>query len=110
MIRIRVSASTSNLGSGFDCVGLALSMKSLYAFDAANRFHTKRFKTGCLPHKNPVIKAYQSVFERLGHASDLVPISVTEVKNDIPMTRGLGSSAACVVAGIFAANRILGDP
>jgi homoserine kinase len=110
MIRIKVSASTSNLGSGFDAVGLALSLENVYAFDASNRFQTNRFKTFDPPHKNLIIKAYQSVFEKLGYARDLVPISVTEMKSDIPSTRGLGSSAACIVAGIFAANRMLDDP
>lgn len=110
MIRIKVSASTSNLGSGFDAVGLALSLENIYDFDVSTRFQTKRFKTYYRPPDNLVIRAYQSVFESLGYARDLVPVSVTEIKTEIPSTRGLGSSAACIVAGIFAANRMLGDP
>lgn len=110
MIRIKVPASTSNLGSGFDAIGLAFSIENVYAFGPANRFRTMRFKTYYPPRSNLVIKAYQSVFEKLGYDRDLVPVSVTEIKADIPSTRGLGSSAAVIVAGIFAANHMLGNP
>src|SRR5699024_6897705 len=56
---------------------------------------------------NLVYIAAKSIFDRC--RKKLAGLHIKQ-KNDIPMTRGLGSSSACVVAGILGANTLLGNP
>ncbi|MBO7535926.1 MAG: homoserine kinase, partial [Bacilli bacterium] len=56
---------------------------------------------------NLVLASYKRVFEVLG--DEEIKVRITEVKEDIPVSRGLGSSAACIVAGVVGANNMLGN-
>lgn len=100
---VRVPASTSNLGAGFDCLGLALDLW----LDA-------RLEPGPGPPR------YTGTVAGLDAASDLTFALLDErdalagrrlvVHSDIPIGKGLGSSAAAIVAGIALARLALGDP
>jgi homoserine kinase len=58
------------------------------------------------PQENLLYKAMNHVFKQAGYKPAGLYL---EIDNDIPMARGLGSSAAAIVAGMFAANRLIGD-
>ena len=107
MIKIRVPATTANIGCGFDTLGMALTLYSTFTFNINSEFKV----TGC-PIKyqnenNLVITSYKKVFEKLN--KEIIPVSL-HIESDIPVSRGLGSSASCIVAGIWAANLLLDQP
>ncbi len=102
MITVRVPASTSNLGAGFDCVGLALDLwleARLVAGKGAPRY------TGTLDKLRPDRDIIRSIL------GDALPSDLRlEVRSDIPVSRGLGASAAAAVAAIALRELIAGRP
>ena len=108
MITIRVPASTSNLGAGFDTFGLALELYldvTVEPCDDPARdgaiVAVEGEGAGELPETsdNLVNVAYRLAGVREGVAS---PPACFRVRNEIPVSRGLGSSAAAAVAGFVA--------
>jgi len=111
MIKVRVPATSANLGPGFDCLGLALDIWNEVSFEEANelRYHcegegVEKLNKG---NRNLLTKAYARLFEACGQKMSGFHIFAY---NKIPMSSGLGSSAAAIVAGLFGANEILGKP
>lgn len=107
VIRLRVPATSANLGPGFDCLGLALSLwLEVEATPSASdhfRYHGEG-KLADTPH-NLVHQGFRAAFEALGRQA---PAVTFEARNAIPLARGLGSSSAALVAGIAAADALLG--
>ncbi|KGX89626.1 hypothetical protein N781_07640 [Pontibacillus halophilus JSM 076056 = DSM 19796] len=106
---ITVPCSTSNLGPGFDSIGVALN---LYLEVVAVRsevwaFHSETPSLTNLPTgtDNLIYKAAE--FTACRYGKTLRPYRVS-ISSTIPMARGLGSSAAAIVAGIELANKSLG--
>ena len=103
-LTVRVPASTANLGAGFDCFGLALELylevRARLAPDKIKRGRVVVSGEGAvwLPAgaDNLIVRAMQFVAEREGFV--LPPLSL-DVRNAIPLRRGLGSSGAAIVAG-----------
>ena len=108
---VRVPATTANLGAGFDCLGLALSLHNeLEIFPSGlNKLGIEGEGAGELPSddSNLVLKTFQKVANFVGR--ELPPIRVL-CRNRIPLARGMGSSAAALVSSAVAANRLFGDP
>ena len=111
MIKIRVPATSANLGPGFDCLGLALNVWNEVSFEAAERlsYHVtgegaEKLNKGT---RNLLTKAYALVHEVCG--KKMVDAQIC-AHNYILMSSGLGSSAAAIVAGLFGANEMLGKP
>lgn len=108
MFKISVPASTSNLGPGFDALGLALTLYNEFYVEPSEKFSVEIEGEGKreLPkdETNLFLKAYRSSMEYLGFDQ---PIRVKLV-NRIPLGRGLGSSATAIVGGILAAEKISG--
>ena len=106
--KVSVPASTSNLGPGFDALGLALTLYNEFYVEPSDSYEVEIEGEGKeeLPkdERNLFIRAYRSSMEYLGLNQ---PIKVKLV-NRIPLGRGLGSSATAIVAGILAAERISG--
>ena len=104
-IRIRVPATTANMGPGFDCLGMALEIWNEVSVELGNEtsVSVKGRASEGLPAdtSNLVYRAVQRVFE-LGSME--VPPLRLECHNDIPLERGLGSSAAAIVGGLVAGN------
>lgn len=111
MIKIRVPATSANLGPGFDCLGLALNIWNEVAFESADRLKYRASGEGAEKlnkgNKNLLTKAYARLHEFCGRKMNGVHIAA---RNEIPMSSGLGSSAAAIVAGLFGANEMLGKP
>src|SRR5688572_15436113 len=103
---IRLPASTSNLGPGFDCFGLALKLYlTVRATPVPGSAELCRVKTTgaddneALPRNedNLIYRAMTLVARREGVS--LPPVEL-EVHNEIPLASGLGSSGAAIVAGM----------
>jgi homoserine kinase len=103
---VRVPASTSNLGPGFDCFGLALkiylTVRATAVPDAGEQCRvvtTGAKENEALP-RNAVNLIYRAMaFATRRQGVSLPPVDL-QVHNDIPLASGLGSSAAAIVAGI----------
>jgi homoserine kinase len=107
---VRVPCSTSNLGAGFDTIGLALDRYLDARFTPGG--HTLEVeRTGTLetleerPDADLLVVVFRAILERAG----VVPRGRLTVHSDIPVARGLGSSAAAIVAGHDLAWAVLGQ-
>ncbi len=113
MIKLRIPASTSNLGSAFDTIGLALQLYLTVtvkpAADSQRRIdYSGEGENGiALDESNLVYKSARKVFER---AREVMPPLDISIENPIPLARGLGSSGAATVGGLLAANHFLKQP
>ncbi len=105
MLRVAVPGSTANLGPGFDCLGMALGLFNTLEVHEAAHFHMEVAGEGAelIPRgeENLVVQAMDRVFQQAGRSR---PPLRLYLENAIPLTRGLGSSAAATVAGLLAAN------
>ncbi len=112
MIKIQVPATTANLGPGFDCLGLALKLylnleieeieKGFvieYEGEGAEKFSAKK-KEDTL-----IWKSINLVLKRI-HKDIREKGLKIRVFNEIPITRGLGSSASAIIGGIVGAARL----
>ncbi|MDP9398710.1 MAG: homoserine kinase, partial [Actinomycetota bacterium] len=111
-VRVRVPATSANLGPGFDAFALALDLHDevevrLAGNDGEVRLEVHGEGAADLPRDEThlVVRAVTAAFAALGRPR---PGLVLRCTNRIPHGRGLGSSAAAVVAGLAAA-RALGD-
>lgn len=109
MIKVRVPATSANLGAGFDALGLALNLYNNVWFEESDRIEILAKDGFDVPNDktNLIYEAIQTVYNECGISLRGMKI-IQESK--IPMTRGLGSSSACIVAGIMAGNYFLGNP
>lgn len=111
MIKIRVPATSANLGPGFDCLGMALELWNETAFEPADQFKFRASGEGAEKlnkgTRNLLTKAYARVYEICGKRLQGVRISA---HNEILISSGLGSSAAAIIAGLCGANETLGKP
>ncbi|WP_260192536.1 homoserine kinase [Actinophytocola gossypii] len=110
-VRVTVPASAANLGSGFDALGLALARYDVVEVRATGTGVTGTV-TGegadlVVDEKHLVVRALRAAADRLG--LDLPGVELTCV-NAIPHARGLGSSAAAIVAGIAAGYALADRP
>jgi homoserine kinase len=96
-ITVRVPATTSNLGPGFDCLGIALRIYN-YVTVAQNG------EGGTVPMARSAGRKY---FNRIGH--EPFPFSCT-VEGEVPRARGLGSSVTVRLGVLHGLNALLGRP
>lgn len=108
---VRAPASSANLGPGFDSLGLSVPLYTTLRV-------TPQAVTEVVPlgpelentpadESNYVYKAMLLAAKRAGQ--DLPPARI-EIETEVPLARGLGSSAAALVAGVVAGNELLGRP
>ncbi len=109
MIRIDVPATSANLGSGFDSLGIALTMKNRIWMEPSDRLVITCKDNVDVPkdESNLIFWAANYIYEKCG--KKLSGMEIIQ-ENNIPLARGLGSSSACIVAGILGANHFLGNP
>ncbi len=112
-VRVRVPATSANLGPGFDCMGLALAhydtieVRALGSPDV--RVEVTGEGAGELPdgEDHLVVRAIRAALDDVG--APQVGLEL-RCENRIPHGRGLGSSAAAVVAGILAVRVMISEP
>lgn len=109
MIRIQVPATSANLGSGFDSLGIALTLYNQVWMEESDTINISCKDNITVPtdESNLIFWAAKRLYEQCGRK--LSGLKIVQL-NNIPMARGLGSSSACIVAGILGANRLLGNP
>jgi homoserine kinase len=110
-VRLRVPATSANLGPGFDVLGLALPLENRITLRPAERttfVHTGPYGTG-LPEDATHLSCVAAgrLAAELGRE---LPHWRWEIEVAIPPARGLGSSSAAIVAGLVAANEAFGRP
>jgi len=115
-VSITVPATTANLGPGFDCLGVALTLYNQFEFTHALEADTgavriqvsgpeaERVKTDA---SNLAYRAFAYFYQHLGEIPPAVNI---QIQLGIPLARGLGSSATAIVAGLMGANSLAGSP
>ena len=110
MIEIFVPATSANLGPGFDCLGLALQLENKVVIEECD----KEIEVICTDGQGKYIEkdatnliyiAVKRMFDITGKSMPGIRLTLT---NDIPVCRGLGSSAACITAGCIAGNILTG--
>ena len=113
-VMVRAPATTANLGPGYDCLGMAL--------DIWNQLTVSALPEGSAPAvsvagegagelatdtSNLTYRAMRFLYDEAGR--EMPPLAL-ECDNAIPLSRGLGSSAAAIAGGLAAANALLGSP
>ena len=111
-VRVSAPATTANLGPGYDCLGMAL--------DIWNTIEVELLPSGSVPAvdvsgegegelesgpENLVYRSMEFLYRELGIPAPALRVSCA---NEIPLARGLGSSAAAIAGGLVAANAIAG--
>ena len=109
MIRIDIPATSANLGPGFDCLGMALSLYNVIEVKKSDKLFIEVYGEGqkSIPQneRNLTYRSYVRALAEMGKPP--IPAHFKQI-NRIPSTRGLGSSATAVVGGILAANAMAG--
>lgn len=106
---VTVPASTANLGPGFDSIGLALDLHlSIHVSQASKwsvRYTDQSYQHLSGSADNLIVEAARKTAAKYGLE---LPPAKLEVETDIPLGRGLGSSASAIAGGIEIADRLLG--
>jgi len=107
-MRLRAPATTANMGSGFDVVGMALNLHNVVQFEKA-----VRLKVLCIGRYGQEIESAEGLFEKAVKGFEKVTgktvpgVQIIQECN-IPPARGLGSSAAAIASALFIANIMTG--
>ena len=117
-VTIEVPASSANLGAGYDCLGVALGLFNRVEVEVRgwSRGEIELTVDGegadelAADRTNRCVQGIEAALREVrGELPDGVGWRV-EMRNEIPLSRGLGSSAAATVAGLVAGNTLLGEP
>ena len=122
-VSVKVPATSANIGPGFDCLGLALPIYNTVTIEetvlpgtgieinmmAEGEESLDEMIFDDIPRdeNNIVYKAVEMLYNSIGQEPSELRINI---QSQIPITRGLGSSAAVIVGGLIAANKLLGSP
>jgi homoserine kinase len=110
-VKVRVPGTTANCGPGFDAVGMACTiyndMELILSKEGGIQVEVSGEGTGLIAanERNIAVQAVQAVLDKVGEKYCGISIKMV---NQIPLSRGLGSSAAAIVAGLVAANAATG--
>lgn len=109
MVKIRIPATSANIGSGFDALGLAVDLYNYVYMREADELFISSHDGEDIP-----LGENNLVYQTVKHLYDLCgkPLAGLEIQqiSHIPQTRGLGSSSACIVGGLLGANAMMGKP
>lgn len=108
-VEIQIPATSANIGAGFDSLGLAVRMYNRVILEPWEGAEVVSLDGLPVPtgENNLIYKTVKYLFDICGK-----PLSGLRIQqeNNIPMARGLGSSSACIVAGLMGGNVLLGTP
>ena len=108
MIKVIVPATSANLGVGYDCLGLALDeYATVYFEEIATGLEIIGCEEAYCNEDNLIYQAFLKGMQYL--QKNCTGLRIT-MDTNIPYTRGLGSSATCIVAGLAGANALVGSP
>lgn len=104
-VKVKVPATSANLGPGFDVAGLAVTLYNTFTFELTDG---PLEITGCpeqfANEDNLTYQAFKKAAKQVGLEYHNVKI---HTKTEVPFTRGLGSSSTCIVAGIVGAYALM---
>lgn len=121
-VSVKVPATTANFGSGFDCFGMALPIYNVITIEEtvlpgtgveiniiSETDDDDEFAIEHIPkdENNIIYKAVEMLYNSIGQSPSELKINI---KSQIPIAKGLGSSASIIVGGLLAANELLGKP
>ena len=119
-VSVRVPATTANLGPGFDCFGLALQIYNTITIEETIMpkedieiiiitHEDKEINELHLPtdNSNVIYRAIELLYGYVGQIPSAMKITID---TEIPIAKGLGSSASVIVGSLMAANKLLGSP
>lgn len=121
-ISVKVPATTANIGPGFDCLGMALPIYNTITIEEtvlpgtgieinvlADESMGEELSLEHIPldENSIVYKAVELLYNSIGQTPSELKINI---HSQIPIARGLGSSASVIVGGLIAANELLGKP
>ncbi|MCI2109984.1 MAG: homoserine kinase [Acidaminococcaceae bacterium] len=110
LVTVRVPATSANCGPGFDCLGMACTLYDTFTFELIPEGYELEIEgegEGRM-HPSPnnlAFLAFLKLWEQVKHTETGLKV---HMKNDIPLSRGLGSSSAAIVGGLMAANYLSG--
>ncbi|MBO4323690.1 MAG: homoserine kinase, partial [Clostridia bacterium] len=104
-ITVKTPATSANLGSAFDVCGIAFKLYNKLSFEKSDELGFDGCEERYANDKNLAYLAYKSVLDELGEKGEA---KITFKKIGVPLMRGLGSSAALLAAGAYAANALYG--
>ena len=107
MLRVQVPGTSANIGPGFDAFGLALNIYNTFSFEEKSdgKLTIRGVERKYQSETNLVYRSMQMVFKEIDyHPKGLYIHSAV----NIPISRGLGSSATCIVGGLVGANALSG--
>ncbi|MFP3158346.1 MAG: homoserine kinase [Hydrogenobaculum sp.] len=94
---LKVPASMSNLGAGFDTFGLAINLYNVFHVKSSRTFSISFIDLDIKPEENLFLKVYKRCIEIFNEEE--IPVSIT-IKTEIPFSRGLGSSSSAIIGAI----------
>lgn len=105
-ILVKVPATTANMGAGFDCIGMALDLYNDFEFRLSEGKTTFVVEGAgankiSLSDDNLLYRSFLYFYQQTGLS---VPSIDIKIKINVPLARGLGSSATAIVAGLLGAN------
>lgn len=108
---VKVPATSANIGSGFDTIGVALNIyNTVYVEEISDglQIEVMDYSKKFLPkdERNLVYRGIKMVFDKVDYKCNGLRIVLN---NEIPITRGLGSSSAGIVGGLMAGNALSGN-
>lgn len=120
-VSVKVPATTANFGSGFDCLGMALPVYNIITIEETvlpgsgveiniiSEIDDDELAIEHIPRdeNNIIYKAVEMLYNSIGQTPSELKINI---RSQIPIAKGMGSSAAIIVGGLMAANELLGKP
>jgi len=114
---VTVPGSTANIGAGFDCLGIALSIYNRFEFEIIDKvverhpcplLELEGEGSDYLPvdKNNIVVKSAEKIFKL---CSEKMPPLRIKINSNIPLARGLGSSATAIIGAMVSANYLCGN-
>ncbi len=109
MIKIRIPATSANIGPGFDSIGLAVNLYNYVTMEEHDGLIIESMDGVEVPTDETNL-----IYSTAKHLYELCGVTFRGLKigqiNQIPFARGLGSSSACIIGGLKGANRLMGNP
>ena len=104
MLEVIVPATSANIGPGYDCLGIALNLYNKFYFEEIDKgFVIEEKETEYINEDNLVYKSMLYFYEKV--KPQRIPQGIKiKIVDEIPICRGLGSSATCIISGLMAAN------
>lgn len=114
-VSVSVPATTANLGPGFDCLGAALTLYNQFDFTVVNgdgpavTIQAVGLGADRVPEAADNL-VYTSFLHLYTHLNQSPPKIAIKIELNVPLSRGLGSSATAIIGGLVGANAIAGSP